>query len=124
MFQKSLIFFEFTSDPSRHYAWADVVVIPSLRPEPFGRVAVEAMSAGCLVIAAKHGGLVEIINDHKTGLFFNPGDAQDLLHKLRWIKNNPTVASEIAQCARLSYEQRFSVDAYKTAVADYLLAVS
>ncbi|NOZ46614.1 MAG: glycosyltransferase family 4 protein [Chlorobi bacterium] len=56
----------------------DVAIIPSTDPEPFGLVAVEAMLAKKPVIAAKHGGLIEIIKDNETGYFFKPNDTKDL----------------------------------------------
>ena len=45
----------------------DIAVVPSTEPEPFGLVALEAMLAKKPVIAAKHGGLTEIIDENKTG---------------------------------------------------------
>lgn len=60
----------------------DIAVVPSTEPEPFGLVAVEAMLAKKPVIAAKHGGLTEIIEDNFTGYFFKPLDVCDLTHKL------------------------------------------
>ncbi|RVA19976.1 glycosyltransferase, partial [Mesorhizobium sp. M7D.F.Ca.US.004.03.1.1] len=36
----------FVPDPSEHYRWADIVTVPSRRPESLGRVAIEAMAYG------------------------------------------------------------------------------
>lgn len=52
---------------------ADVVVIPSLIPEAFGLVALEAMAAGTVVVASDIGGLPEAVAD--AGPLFPPGDA-------------------------------------------------
>lgn len=60
------------------YDWADGVVIPSLYPEAFGRVAIEAQAMARPVIAAGHGGALETIRPDATGLFFAPGDASAL----------------------------------------------
>lgn len=68
----------FCADPSEHYRWSDYVVVPSTQPEPFGRVAIEAFAFGKPVIAAAHGGLIEIVDDGSTGLLFTPGDVQAL----------------------------------------------
>ena len=40
------------------------IIIPSLWQEPFGLVAAEAMSNGVCIIAAKVGGIPEIINNN------------------------------------------------------------
>ena len=57
---------------------ADVVVMPSITPEPFGRVALEAQAMGRPVIAFDHGGAAESIVHEKTGWLAKPNDADDL----------------------------------------------
>lgn len=63
--------------PSRNmplaYAACDLVVVPSLAPEPFGRAVIEAQASERLVLAADHGGLSETIADG-TGLRLPPGE--------------------------------------------------
>jgi glycosyltransferase involved in cell wall biosynthesis/tRNA G46 methylase TrmB len=56
------IYYEQT-DPHLFFQHARLVLVPSLWPEPFGRIAVEAMSNGIPVIASNCGGLPEIIGD-------------------------------------------------------------
>jgi glycosyltransferase involved in cell wall biosynthesis len=60
------------------YMLADIVVAPSVEPEAFGRVPVEAQAMGRLVIAANHGGTCETIVDGQTGWLVKPGNAGDL----------------------------------------------
>jgi len=79
---------KFTEDPTHHYLWSNLVVVPSLKPEPFGLVAIEAMGYGRAVIAAQHGGLRDIIVNDVTGLFFEPGNPNDLSDKLNYYANN------------------------------------
>lgn len=59
------------------YGLAHVLVIPS-RWEGFGMIAIEAMRAGCPVIASQVGGLVEIVDDGVTGTLVPPDDAAAL----------------------------------------------
>lgn len=61
----------------------DVVVVPSIWEEPFGNVAVEALSYGVPVIAARSGALPEIVQPDKSGLVFSPGDPHELAACLR-----------------------------------------
>ena len=75
-------FHPFSSPPDAHFAWADGIVVPSVFPEPFGLVAIEAMSTSRPVIAAAHGGLLEIVEDGVSGWLFLPGDAEALSHLL------------------------------------------
>lgn len=62
---------------------ADIVLAPSLRPEAFGRTAIEAAAMGCPVIAAEHGGAKETVIDGETGAHFSPGDASALAAAIR-----------------------------------------
>ena len=63
------------ADMPAAYALADLVVAPSLEPEPFGRVVVEAQAMGRLVIVADHGGAAETVEHDVTGWRLPPGDA-------------------------------------------------
>jgi glycosyltransferase involved in cell wall biosynthesis len=61
-------------DPALVYGAADIVVVPSTRPDPLPNAALEAAASGCCVVAAALGGLPEIIRDGHTGRLFAPGD--------------------------------------------------
>jgi len=54
------------------------VVVPSIWPEPFGNVALEAQCLGLPVIASSAGGLPEIVQDDVTGILVQPNDCGDL----------------------------------------------
>ena len=64
-------------------ALADVVVVPSLRPEPFGRAVVEAQAMQRVVLVAAHGAALETVEHGITGFGFPPGDARALAGLLR-----------------------------------------
>jgi glycosyltransferase involved in cell wall biosynthesis len=53
-------------------------VAPSIWPEPFGLVALEAAAAGKPVIASDIGGLIDIVVDGETGILVPPGDRMAL----------------------------------------------
>lgn len=63
------------------YALADVCVQPTLMPETFGRTMVEAQAVGSVVVAAAHGGALELIKEG-TGFLFKPGDVTSLATRL------------------------------------------
>ena len=107
---------------------ADVVVMPSIEPEPFGRVAIEAQAMGRPVVAFDHGGAMESITDGKTGFLAQPNDADSLAKKIqqalalgpRQRKNFATVASE-----HIRNEFTISIMCQKTiAIYDALLSRS
>ncbi len=60
------------------YALADVVVIPSVGPEAFGRTSIEAQAMGKPVIATDRWGLSETIMPAATGWLVQPEDVDDL----------------------------------------------
>ena len=73
----------FADDPSCHYQWCDIVVVPSTRPEPFGLVAIEGMAAARPVIASNHGGIAEVILDAETGRLVQPNSPAELAAAIR-----------------------------------------
>ena len=64
------------------YALADVVAVPSLRPEPFGRVVIEAQAMGRPVVVSAQGGAMETVLPYRTGLLVPPDDAVALAESL------------------------------------------
>ena len=108
----------FTEDPSEHYAWAHIVVVPSTKPEPFGLVAIEAMSAGRPVIGSNHGGLTEIIIHNKTGVLIKPGNKCELNNAIiSFIENQERIA-EFGSAGRARFEQIFHEDRYNNSIKE------
>lgn len=70
------------SDMASAYAAADIVINPSIEPEAFGRTLVEAMAMERPVIAAAHGGPVEILADSRAGRLVPAGSAPALAQAL------------------------------------------
>lgn len=113
----------FSDDPAQHFEWADYVLVPSLLPEPFGRVAIEAFSIGRPVIASDAGGLQEIVNDGINGFLFVPGDPQALLRVIeRAVGLDPATYQSMAEAARRSYQRRFTLRGYREAIGKAVVA--
>jgi glycosyltransferase involved in cell wall biosynthesis len=108
----------FTPDPYEHYSWADVVVVPSIKPEPFGLVAIEAMAAGRSVIAAKHGGLLEIVVDGVTGTFVEPGSIRSLELAIGAYIDDPARAQAEGDAGRERFQAEFEEKHYKMKIGD------
>jgi len=91
------------------YKVADVVVSPTLIPEPFGRVVVEAQAMGRPVIASAHGGHLETVLDGKTGWLTAPNDATALSQALRHaLTISPEQRAKIADAAIAHARANFS----------------
>jgi glycosyltransferase involved in cell wall biosynthesis len=64
------------------YQNADIVVFPSLWPEPFGRIAIEAMASGTIVVGSRVGGIAETI-ESGVGMLVEPGNIVELRDVLK-----------------------------------------
>jgi glycosyltransferase involved in cell wall biosynthesis len=69
-------------DPRQLYESIDVLVVPSLWEEPFGMIVIEAYMQGVPVIAARRGGLPEIVDDGVTGRLYDPTRPQALFEAI------------------------------------------
>ncbi|MCQ8278970.1 glycosyltransferase family 4 protein [Acetobacteraceae bacterium KSS8] len=91
------------------FALADVVVIPSLKPEPFGRTIVEAQAMERVVLASAHGAALETVEHGVSGFHVPPGDAQALARAIEHaLALDHDARSAIGAAARASVLERFT----------------
>lgn len=106
------------------YRGARFLVVPSVWYETFGLVAVEAMSHGVPVIAARIGGLQELVTDGVSGLHFAPGDAADLADKMDRLWRDPGLCARMGRAAREEVAAKYSEDVhYAKLMAAYERAI-
>lgn len=84
------------------------LVFPSEWFETFGLVAVEAFAKGKPVVASRLGAMAEIIEDHRTGLHFEPGDVQDLAEKIQWAADHTIEMQAYGRNSRDTYLEKYS----------------
>jgi glycosyltransferase involved in cell wall biosynthesis len=93
------------------YLAADLVVVPSLDPEAFGRTAVEPQAMGRPVLAADHGALTETVVDGQTGWLIPPGDADAWATALgQALDAGPERWSALGQAGRQRAASLYSLD--------------
>lgn len=112
----------FRTDVNAVWDAADVVVVPSIEPEPFGRVAIEAMAFSKPVVAAAHGGLKEIVEDGVTGCLVPPRDAAALAAALTKLVASQDLRERMGQAGLRRQQEFFSVQAYADRVSTELKA--
>jgi glycosyltransferase involved in cell wall biosynthesis len=98
----------FRDDPSALYGAADVVAVPSTRPDPLPNSALEAAAAGCCVVASAHGGLPEIVRDGHTGRLVAPSDSDALAAVLAELAADPAQRARLGAAAAGDVRERFS----------------
>lgn len=86
---------------------ADVVAMPSIHPEPFGRIALEAQAMGRPVVAFAHGGAIESILPDKTGWLASPCKTDELAQAL-----NNALSLSAASRQKLAKQARDQVSRY------------
>lgn len=116
-------FLGFRADVPELMRASDAVVHASVLPEPFGRVIVEAMLAGRPVIAARAGGVTEIL-DVETGVLVPPGDARALAAAIESLTSDPVRAERMAlrgaACARAEFSLTAMVRGVEAAIRELL----
>jgi glycosyltransferase involved in cell wall biosynthesis len=83
------------------WARASLAVVPSVWQEPLGLVAVEAMLAGCPVVASDVGGLRDVVQHGSTGLVVPPGDPGALAETLDGLLDNPELRRRMGEAGRV-----------------------
>ena len=96
---------------TRHMQAATFVVLPSICYEGFPMALLEAYAHARPVIASRIGALAELVTDHETGLLCEPGDAEDLVAKVRWAAEHPDAMRGMGLRAREVFDREYTADA-------------
>jgi glycogen synthase len=111
------------------YSHAAVFVCPSVY-EPFGLINLEAMACETAVVASAVGGILEVVEDGRTGLLVPPARPDDLAAAIRRVLDDRDFARALGQAGRRRVEERFSwasvaertEQIYADAIADFSAA--
>ncbi|WP_375515489.1 glycosyltransferase family 4 protein [uncultured Nostoc sp.] len=113
-------FLGFRSDIPQLMAACDLVAHTSTSPEPFGRVIVEAMLCGKPVVAAKAGGVMELVEHGLNGFLVTPGKPQELAEVIITCLQETEITATIAKNARTTASRRFDVAIINQQIAQLL----
>jgi lipopolysaccharide heptosyltransferase II len=88
----------------------DLLVLATTTHEAFGRVIVEAQASGVPVVATKVGGVVDIIEDKKTGLLVPPADPESMSEAVIQIFKDIELSRQLAQDAYAKVKEKYNVE--------------
>lgn len=94
-------------DANSYYSAMSMLAFPSIAPETFGRVSIEAQAAGVPVLASRVGGVPETLSAGITGLLLPPGDAEAWRNAIMTMCNED-FRRPMAQAARPYVQEHFS----------------
>ena len=86
----------------------EIVVLPSLWPEPCSTVITEAMHSGKAIIASNVGGNKDLIDDGVNGLLFESGNEKELAEKIQEILHDKNLKNSIEHNSINSLKENFN----------------
>jgi glycosyltransferase involved in cell wall biosynthesis len=101
------------SDVFAVMAMADIVLVPTIYREHFGRVAVEAMALGKCVAVSNRGALPTLVENGISGRVFDPDQPDDLENTLRALIIDPDLAGSYGQAGLERIREHYSVDRFQ-----------
>ncbi len=93
------------------FAESEIVVIPSLWEEPFGRTGIEAIAHGCAVITSGRGGLKEIVGD--SAIILEDVTGETIAEALKKLITQDNYRQELQEKAKIQAQQ-FAIEACVT----------
>ena len=109
----------------------DLVVLATTTHEAFGRVIVEAQAVGVPVVATEVGGVVDIIENGRTGLLVPAADAQSMAEAVIKIFKDPALARDLSEAAYKKVKEKYNLelmvkntlDVYTEALSNFKLLI-
>ncbi|AOZ92675.1 glycosyltransferase family 4 protein [Paenibacillus crassostreae] len=106
--EDNVIFTGFREDVLEICCSADLLLLCSDK-EPFGRVIIEAMSQGTPVVGTRGGGVPEIIQHGVSGLMYEIGNVEQLIHCIRQVLDDEIFWSKLSRNGQERVQERFSI---------------
>lgn len=100
------------------YRACQIVVLPTVWPEPFGRVPLEAGLARRPCVAFAVGGLVESIEDGVTGVLIPPGDHEGLVAAIAELARSPARQLELGEAAFRHVQATYAIDRHASTLPE------
>jgi glycosyltransferase involved in cell wall biosynthesis len=118
--QDSVQYLGFRLDiPQILYA-SDVFVLPSILPDSFPTVILEAMASGKPIVATRSGGASEMVLEGETGYLFPIGNVNKGVEILDKLIKDVNLRTEIGKIARNRVLQEYSLESFEKNIINHL----
>jgi glycosyltransferase involved in cell wall biosynthesis len=99
---------------------SDIFVLPSILPDSLPTVILEAMAAGCPVVATRSGGASEMVLDGETGYLIPVSDIDQGVNALIKLILNPGLREKFGKEGRNRVLEKFSLKSFRINIEDHL----
>ena len=110
--QEVVVVQDFRPDIGNVLADLDIFVLPSTEPDPFPTVVLEAMAAARPIVAFRHGGVCEMVEDGVSGLLCTPGETAEMAAALARLVAAPELRQRMGQAARQRLQTLFTREVF------------
>lgn len=107
-------------DLAKLMAECHIFILPSIYPEAFSRVVLEAMVSGLAVIGTLEGGTGELLEHERTGLTFVAQDSHDLARQIKRLASDSDLRWRLATRGQQMVLERFTFDGMVNNIAQFL----
>lgn len=99
----------FRNDTEYLFKFFDIFVMPSIRPDPFPTVVLEAMSAGKPIVGYNHGGVTEMVRQSVNGFLSKPKCPQGITESIEKLLDDKSILEDFGQQSQRMQRELFSI---------------
>lgn len=110
----------FREDIPKVLAGLDIFVLPSILPDSFPTVILEAMAAAKPILATQTGGAVEMVAEGKTGFIIEPEDLETGVSQLSKLIEQKDLRNQLGEAGRNRVLSEFSLEAFEERIKKHL----
>ncbi|NOR89219.1 MAG: glycosyltransferase [Anaerolineales bacterium] len=103
----NISFFPFTSNPKYIFERIDITVLSSIYKEGLPNILLESMAMGVPVVSSNLGGVIEAVQEGKTGYVVDPGDSDQLAEAIIKLWVDQEAYNRMSENARQLMEDQF-----------------
>ena len=96
----------------QHFAEADIFLLPSIYGEGLPMAILEAMAAGCVVIASEMASVASVIDDGVNGYLVEPQNTERLIGRLKTVIANRSEWNPVQEAAVATVREKFAISDY------------